>query len=144
MILFVDFDGVAHAKDCDREQHFCKLPLLESLLREPGCGHADVVVSSTWRHAHSLHRLRQFFSADIRPRIVGVTPFLEEGEFLRYREFIAGVRRYRAGTKWVAVDDDRAQFPRHVWHRVVMPDSAVGLTPHEINALRALIARATK
>ena len=72
IVLFVDFDGVTHPEPCLRIDEFCFLPLIEQVLRE----HIDldVVISSSWRHEHSLDQLRGFFSPDVAQRVVGVTP----------------------------------------------------------------------
>lgn len=34
MILFLDFDGVTHPEFCSYDDYFCRLPLIEEVLRE--------------------------------------------------------------------------------------------------------------
>ena len=71
-ILFLDFDGVTHPDPCDAGQHFTQLPLIEEVLRPyPAC---KIVISSSWRVVHPLNEMRKFFAADMRPRVIGVTP----------------------------------------------------------------------
>lgn len=80
-IIFLDFDGVLHP---DGVGLFSRLPLLESFLsRMP---EAEIVVSSTWREDHTLDELRQFFSPELRQRISGVTPSLDDGYELGGRQ----------------------------------------------------------
>jgi hypothetical protein len=74
MILFLDFDGVTHPEPCVHENVFCRLHLIESVLRERELRDVQIVISSSWREHHSLDDLRQFFSEDIQGRVVGVTP----------------------------------------------------------------------
>ncbi len=51
-IVFLDFDSVPHpAGGVPAYQPLSRLPLLESLPREPGMEQIDVVISSTWRAA---------------------------------------------------------------------------------------------
>lgn len=72
MLIFLDFDGVLHPKGAGG-QHFTRLPLLEAFLREPDMVKIKLVISSTWRQAYGLAKLRQFFAPDIGARIIGVT-----------------------------------------------------------------------
>lgn len=72
MIVFLDFDGVAHPDRFRTEAKFCRLPLLESWLRARLA--VDVVVSSSWREVHPFKELVEFFSDDIQPRVIGCTP----------------------------------------------------------------------
>src|SRR5437764_815182 len=79
MILFLDFDGVLHPDPCcHQDQLFCRLPLLEALLRE--LPSVDIVISSNWRANRSLGELRQLFSPDIGRRIIGMTPLQPEDD----------------------------------------------------------------
>lgn len=71
-VLFLDFDGVTHPEPCFPENIFCRLPMIEAELRK--FANLQIVVSSSWRDFYTLDRLRKNFSADLRPRVVGVTP----------------------------------------------------------------------
>lgn len=145
MILFLDIDGVLHpffprADLPDEEnQHFSYLPRLESVIRE--FPELQVVIASDWRNDHSLDELRGYFTADIRPRIVGVTPRLERGAGdwagCREREAMAYIAtNHETSTPWLALDDDEPNW---------LPNSPLvlcndGFRDTEEKALRALIA----
>ncbi len=140
-ILFLDFDGVLHpyAQGMETEK-FTRLPLLEEMLRADNDVH--IVVTSTWREAYSLDALRNRFSPDLRERIIGRTPSLEEyhSDFMRAEEIEAWLAGVEHGDTWAAVDDDPQNFPPRMKPRVVFTESAVGLTDGNIAALRKLLA----
>ncbi|MBL8354918.1 MAG: hypothetical protein JNM01_08790 [Delftia acidovorans] len=75
-IVFLDFDGVLHPEFCHESKHFCRLPLMEDLLRQAST--CLVVISSTWRLQAPVEKLRKHFSPDIAERILGVTPSYPE------------------------------------------------------------------
>ncbi|SCK38050.1 hypothetical protein VAR608DRAFT_3529 [Variovorax sp. HW608] len=143
MILFLDFDGVLHLEGEGHlpvESPFCFLPRLEALLRE--FAEVRIVISSMWRERHTLDQLREFFSDDLRHRIVGVTPLpvrgpggyapaRREGEILAWLETHGGVEQ-----PWVAPDDAEWQFDRYL-HRLVVCGSFVGFDEAAELALRA-------
>ncbi|MEN9544449.1 MAG: hypothetical protein RLZZ598_1282 [Pseudomonadota bacterium] len=70
-LLFLDFDGTLHPYGCSPGRYLERLPLLELWLRTHPT--VDIVISSDWRHHHALGELAAMFSAELRPRIVGVT-----------------------------------------------------------------------
>ena len=77
ILLFLDFDGVLHPQYEGQQQvpdevAFCHLPRFEELLRD--FPEVDVVISSAWRKQITLDELKNYFSEDIRTRIVGATP----------------------------------------------------------------------
>ena len=125
--LFLDFDGVLHPGLCDTADHFCRLPILEEVLR----GHpwAHVVISSSWRHSQSTDELRKLFSHDIRPRIIGVTPPAQAGvRFGRYTEISAWLEgNNRQGDPWIALDDYAYEFPKGC-PNLLLCNSGTGLT----------------
>lgn len=145
MILFLDIDGVLHpffprADLPDEEnQYFSYLPRLETVIRE--FPELQIVISSDWRNSHSLDELREFFAADIRSRIVGVTPKLERGagDWTGCREHEAMAyfaASHDKSTLWLALDDDEPNW---------LPNSPLvlcqdGFRDIEEKALRALIA----
>jgi hypothetical protein len=127
MIVFLDFDGVLHPEfDTDDPERlkqnsalFCRLPLIEAVLRE--FPQVEIVISSAWRMyfmdiEDALKHLRAHFSFDIAQRVVGVTPqykYLNPGDapdglsrFTRPWECEVWVRWHRQpGTRWMAMDD---------------------------------------
>jgi hypothetical protein len=123
--VFLDFDGVMRRLTSQpfRFDRDC-LERFENVLRaHPG---ARIVVASAWRLGLSLDSLRGLFSADIAPRVVGVTPESSDlsGAY-RHREMLGYLERNAAlDTAWVVVDDDPAHYPAGV--RIVAIDPHQG------------------
>lgn len=142
-ILFLDFDGVLHPAGAGSEK-MVRRPLLEGFLRDPACAHVAVVISSTWREALSIDKLRHLFPADLQPRIIGCTPVLEDtdSDFPRYREIRAWLNRHPLVKRWAALDDSADQFPAPSHANAVFTDPEVGLTDASIAALRKLLSSA--
>jgi hypothetical protein len=141
-VLFLDFDGVLHPKGAGgAAEHFSRRPLLEELLLDAACADWRVVITSTWREAYSLARLRQFFCAPLHARIIDRTPVLEDldVEHLRYREIRAWLNKQPQVKRWCALDDDREGFPDSQAGRVVFTDPDHGLSAANVAALGALI-----
>ena len=141
-ILFLDFDGVLHPTGVDDlKQPFCRLPLLEAMLREPRYAAVEIVVSSTWREVYSLPRLRSVFAPDMRNRVVDITPTLDDydGPYARCLEIKAWLALHPEVERYVALDDMVSGFPER-WHRnVVFTDGATGLCESDLPALRAML-----
>ena len=109
-ILFLDFDGVLHADGAS--VRLSQFPLLESYLAK--MPDVDIVISSTWREAYSLEKLRALFPASLRDKVIGVTPILEDSydDGGRQREIEGFLRKASLNHKnaaWIALDD-RADF----------------------------------
>jgi hypothetical protein len=144
LILFLDFDGVLHPKGAGgAAEHFSRRPLLEALLLEAACADVRVVITSTWREAYSLAKLRQFFCAELQPRIIDRTPVLEDldADHLRYREIRAWLNRHPEVKRWWALDDDRQGFPEAQLARIVLTDPDQALSAANIASLRALLTK---
>lgn len=110
MILFLDFDGVLHPFD-QQAGMFSLLPGFERVMRE--FGDVDIVISSTWREAHTLEQLRALFSPDIRQRIIDVTPVFNglAYPYIREAEITDWLRTAgRECEPWVAIDDSQSFF----------------------------------
>lgn len=113
VIVFLDFDGVLHPyspwphDESIRAKYFSCLPRFEAVLRD--CPHVRVVIASDWRRHHSLERLRSFFSADIRERIIGTTALdPSTSDAIGHRQSLAEqfLRDHDlVDTHWIAVDD---------------------------------------
>lgn len=118
MILFLDFDGVLHPfsprRDISDEENqlFAYLPRLEATLRD--FPHVRIVISSDWRQRMSLDDIRQYFSSDMRPRVIGVTPsfpLADDWIGCRHREALAWLTdTNQADVPWVALDDVRENW----------------------------------
>jgi hypothetical protein len=116
VILFLDIDGVLHPDPPQPDQRLRSLPRLVAILRD--FPQVEVVISSLWRGHLTLNQLREIFPADLRERIIDVTPIAErvdgwlparrEGEILDWLEASG-----RAAEPWLALDDAGWQFTQH-------------------------------
>jgi len=132
MLLFLDFDGVLHPKGAGAPQ-FTQLPLFEAFLRKPEVKDVRIVISSTWRHAYELPKLRAFFSPDIGARILGGTPTLASyrTEYERGEEIEAWLGKHPSAF-WVALDDDEEGFAPRLRPRLVLCDGTRGLDESDL------------
>lgn len=148
-VLFLDFDGVLHPRPIVTDPGggvFTALDLLEDVLRQ--VRHVEVVISSTWRERFALHELREFFSPDLRERVVGVTPLpgdvadapQELREYPRHAECVTWLARHRpAGTPWLALDDRVENFASGSVNLVLI-DGTAGLMPPAAQVLLLRLA----
>jgi hypothetical protein len=110
MILFLDFDGVLHPFN-QPNGTFVLVPEFERVMRD--FENVDIVISSTWREAHTLDELRSPFSPQIQQRIIDVTPIFNDPQQLYIREMEIMVWLREAGREhepWVAIDDSEWFF----------------------------------
>ena len=145
VILFLDFDGVLHPVGGTlRQQRMEKLPLLESLLREPGLQQVGIVISSTWRLIHTPAQLRSMFAPDLRRRVLGCTPQLERhlSSQRRHEDITAWLRLHPGIRQWVALDDDFHGFPSTAHGHAVFTNGDTGLTTRDIDLLRTRLLEA--
>jgi hypothetical protein len=138
VILFLDIDGVLHPRPIPGQSGqtdlFSALHLLEDVLRQ--VPDVEVVISSSWREHYPLDEMREIFSADLRERIVGLTPRpplaagpAQLSDFPRHAECAAWMAQRRpAGTLWLAIDDTREEFVPNC-AQLLLVDGSVGLTP---------------
>lgn len=120
MLIFLDFDGVVHpqfeGQATPKDLVFCHLPRIEPVFREYD---VEIVISSTWRIDFMLERLKEYFSPDIREKIIGATPVIDAGndQFMPYRrekEILAWLtQNRREHDDWLALDDAAWQFGAH-------------------------------
>lgn len=146
MIIFLDFDGVLHPEPCfDLSNQFCFLPRLECVLRE--FVQLDIVISSTWRETRSLDTLRDLFHADLRDRIIGVTPhwrdhleLLDVIGYQRQAEIEAWLRSSdEPWVSWLAIDDKPYLF-RPFLSNLIKTESSTGFNEEAETKLRRLLA----
>ncbi|MGQ0730335.1 HAD domain-containing protein [Acidovorax sp.] len=112
MTLFLDFDGVTHPLHCHESNHFSRLAGIEAVLRT--CPSVEVVLSTTWRLQYPFDQLREKFSRDIQPRVIGATEAafrLPEwpsrlSAYPRHKEVHHWMLTNRdASDRWLAIDD---------------------------------------
>jgi hypothetical protein len=144
MILFLDFDGILHPRPVigrpGETNLFSSLHLMEDVLRQ--VPDVEVVISSSWRTHHSLEEMREYFSEDLRERIVDVTPLPSDvachpslADCARHAECVTWLARHRpGGTPWLAVDDAREEFAPDCANLLLI-DGTVGLTPDSVAEL---------
>lgn len=139
MLLFLDFDGVLHPKGAG-QIHFTKLPLLESFLRQPDLLPVQIVISSTWRQAYGIAKLRGFFSPDIASRIIGGTPQLNEysSEHERGEEIEAWLAG-KSTSAWAILDDDADGFMPRLRNRLALCDGATGISQSDLERVRQIL-----
>ena len=144
MILFLDFDGVLHPWDpktqLSEQQMFSLKPLLENTLRT--FPNVEIVITSSWRQKYSLEKLRHLFSPEFSQRIIGVTPPSRRDSRGRYpngcrgQEILQWLYQNRRNVdQWLALDDLEWMFEPSLRHRLILCDSAIGLTDQKINEL---------
>lgn len=146
MIIFLDFDGTTHPIPCKDRDFFSCLPRLENVLRE--YPHVQIVISSLWRASDDLEGLRRYFSEDIRPRVIDMTPFTDtpayanESEFIigkvRHEEILMWIERNDYGGPWVALDDATSEFP-YPCLQLIPCAMEVGFAEEEEKKLRAYL-----
>ncbi len=146
-VMFLDFDGVTHPEPCDDAQLFDSLSLIEEeLIRFDG---VHIVVSSSWREHYSLDQLRAHFCADLRPRVIGVTPSIKRpsstwlpGHVSRHErewEIESWMKENRSwGTPWLAIDD-RAHWFTPESPNLLLTQSETGFTREDQATLRGML-----
>lgn len=148
MILFLDFDGVLHPDPCFEESRlFEHAPLLAPVLDE--YAEVSLVLSTSWRTQYDLPELTARMPADLRSRVVGVTPLFSAIRpapalvpYRREAECIAWLAaNEQTDRQWIALDDRPSLFTPYC-ERLICCDSAIGLTPAAMNRLRSQLARA--
>ena len=145
--LFLDCDGVTHPEPCFQNNVFCRLSLIEEVLRSFPA--VEIVISSAWRDHYTLEKLRTNFSADMRPRVVGVTPSVKNPApswvstkapaHEREWEIETWLQANRpVGTPWIAIDD-RAHWFRDNCPDLLLTDTTFGFRPDQQQTLRLMI-----
>lgn len=150
-ILFLDFDGVTHPEPCGGELGFCCLALIEDVLLEfPS---VQIVISSSWRDHFGLEQIREFFSAGMRTRVIGVTASIKRPsadwlpghvpQYEREWECDGWMKKHCDwGTPWMAIDD-RAHWFRPDCSDLLLTDSKTGFGMDDQETLRQMLRERT-
>lgn len=149
--IFLDFDGVTHPDRCFDLDFFCRLPLIEDVLREFPA--AMVVISSSWRDHYSLANMSDFFSSDIGPRLIDTTrnqkilssTWLPDqiGKYERQFECELWMKENRRwGDLWMAIDDRPYWFEPECANLLVT-DPTTGFQPTNQTTLRQMLKERT-
>lgn len=140
-VIFLDFDGVIRYKGWSREA----LDNLEALCYQTG---ARVVISSDWRHSHSLPELKQLLW-DLNFHYntgMDVTPILAnyEGEFAFYEprnsEIEAYIRDHDV-KNYVVLDDIFALGKTALAPRLVLCEYETGFTEERLALARKILSK---
>jgi HAD domain in Swiss Army Knife RNA repair proteins len=146
MILFLDFDGVLHPAN-PSEALFTKVPRLANWLDT--WPQVDVVISSSWRVAHSQQKMVEMLGPIIGSRVVGCTPWLAQARddnvypaaktTVLTHERQVQVQAWMAsswdpGRAWVALDDMPYLFEPDC-ARLVVCAGRQGLSRESVQAL---------
>lgn len=144
MILFLDFDGVLHPEDLQKEERdrlFCCIPLLHEILRAaPG---VDVVFSTSWRLLYSRDILVQMMAKDapdLGSRFIGHTPHFNQSTTGDREDEIRRwllVNNYD-GSDWLALDDDRNRYQPDC-KNLYWVDPKTGLIPEDVESVIELL-----
>lgn len=122
MLLFLDFDGVLHPTTRDRVP-FQYIEAFEEILRRFPA--VSVVISSSWREVFDLEHMREgYFSEDVQPRIIGVTPVLRGAT--RWDEIKAYLEGVGYQGRYIVIDDDEGEFPADL-KCLMLCESHIGL-----------------
>ncbi|NIN32604.1 HAD domain-containing protein [Hydrogenophaga sp.] len=138
--LFLDVDGVLHRRAPGAEK-FTALPQLQqSIRRHP---RLEVVISSSWREVFDFEDLVELFDEDLRARIVGSTPVLEQDtEFVRQRECEQWMRTHcPPGQEWIALEDEKALFQPGC-PQLLLVDGSKGLQLEDLMRLEERLCEA--
>lgn len=165
VVLFLDFDGVTHPEPCCRGNEFCRLALIEAVVRQFLA--VEIVISSAWRDHYAVDEFRQHFSPDLRAGVVGVTPSAKNPSPLRHSRSAPATEHEREieaclvasrpaehereweietwlmanrpqGTPWLAIDD-RPELFRENNQNLLVTNSAYGFHASQQQTLRLML-----
>lgn len=134
-IIFLDIDGVLNNSTTieleggtEDERGFAPhaIKALKIILR---ISRANIVISSSWRHFHTLNELRRIFAKVKITRIVGKTKAMDTRE----KEIMAFVKEHGI-KRWVAIDDLSLSLSNFV-----KTDPDIGLTKNQIRDVLAFL-----
>jgi 8-oxo-dGTP pyrophosphatase MutT (NUDIX family) len=152
VLLGLDIDGIFHPEGCPPDEEWVHLERFEDAMREVPT--VKIVITSMWRHDHTLAELRSHFSADIAARIIGTTPDfykpgLEYTRGLRQRELEAWVAEHAPGALWLGLEDRAAYYDEDCETVLLVrhaDDGGIGLQHEDlidlVARLRAMVGEA--
>lgn len=115
VILFLDFDGVTHhyfpVSDVKEEEnsYFFFLKNIENIIRDfNNIFDIKIVISSSWRKRKTIEEMRDYFSEDIKEKVISATPVIDE--YKRFEEFTQWIQDNNFSGEWFALDDVDAIF----------------------------------
>ena len=138
ILLFLDFDGVLHPLHSPIDKHFTNLKFFEESIRQ--YSNISIVISSSWRHHHTMDEIQAFFTVDIQRRIIDSTRHVEISRATNRYEEIIDYLKHTNQTQffWIAIDDARNEFPKDL-ENLVFCKPHLGFNDEAANALNAII-----
>lgn len=109
-ILFLDFDGVLHPLNSEKENLFCKVHYLERALEDASC---EIVITSNWRLTYSTQKMRELLPRSIGELVIGATEVINEINHKRFIEIENYLSTHinSSSIDWRAIDDSPQDFP---------------------------------
>jgi len=146
----LDFDGVLHPDAAFLEKGRPVLRSEGSLFMWSGYleealephPEVEIVISSSWCRVFGFTRARKFLPVSLQPRVIGGTwhssmarsqiggfkiPLTWWDTATRYQQIMRYVRMERI-ERWVAVDDDSEGWAADDTERLILTDSALGIS----------------
>lgn len=149
-ILYLDFDGVLHPDEvyrirgkivlkCDGMNLFEWAPLLAEQL-EP-YPELRIVLSTSWVRVLSFNKARDWLPETLRGRVIGATWHREMDQnwwqcLSRYQQVVLHARRHKIA-RWLAIDDDVADWPEMHQAPLVATDGMLGIAAPDARTLLA-------
>ena len=120
--LFLDFDGVLHPSSASEGCYFVHADRLVASLGNSPC---EIVISSSWRFAFELQKIKRKLPDRMAGRIVATTGDAYIGPFARYNEILEYLALNPCGD-WRALDDSTFEFPAK-FSKLIACDGRKGL-----------------
>lgn len=131
--IFLDFDGVGHPTFLQHQhERFIQFHLLTECLK-PHKRKCEVVISSSWRHTHSIQEIVQLLPSGLGALVVNVTGPAFIGAYARFMEISRYVKDYGV-TDWIALDDSLWEFPKGC-PQLIATDPRVGLQSEQVELI---------
>ncbi len=137
--IFVDFDGVLHPSPSNGEIFSQSKIFSEKLYQHKNNFH--IVISSSWRETYDYEDIVEAFDANIRDRVIGVTPILENNlhPLGRYNEIISYCKDNNIlESDWLAIDDMPHLFPKDC-PNLIVTNPKTGITEKELELLESFL-----
>jgi hypothetical protein len=109
-ILFLDFDGVLHPLNSEKENLFCKVHYLERALEGASL---KIVITSNWRLTYNTQKMRELLPRSIGELVIGATEVINEINHKRFIEIENYLSTHinSSSIDWRAIDDSPQDFP---------------------------------
>ena len=107
-VIFLDFDGVMHPTSATPEKFFSCASILADAIGDAEC---EIIISSSWRHHHTLDEIIGMLPETLQHLVQGTTGEAFIGRYPRYNEILTYANNNGLGSDWRALDDSWIEFP---------------------------------